>query len=384
MDTTEPETEGQEENILLNHKLAAGSGNRYVNVYPLMDTAAVYEGQRTASDQKRVFILSRSAFSGSQRNSVTAWSGDINSDLLSFKRQIPAGLNFALSGIPYWTTDIGGFVSGNPTDPAFRELFVRWFQYGTFNPILRVHGTRNPNENELWSYGAGGAKNSGQLRPAALSHAALHLFAGMEDDQRKLYTPMRPLVMDFRTDVRAENIGDQFMFGPAFLVSPVTEPAATMRSLYLPEAKWYDFWTGTITDGGRAINAPAQIDRMPLYVRAGSILPLGPDEEWSTEKPADPIELRIYRGADGDFTLYEDENDNYNYEKGVHATIPFHWSDAAHTLTVGDRQGQFPGMLQSRTFRVVFVDEKHGTGIEPANEPDKIVQYSGKQISVTP
>ena len=153
MDTTEPETEGQEDNILINHQLAAGSGNRYVNVFPLLDTQAVYQGQRSASDKKRVFILSRSAFAGSQRNGVTAWSGDINSDWLSFRRQVPAGLNFAVSGIPYWTTDIGGFVFGSPTDPAFRELFVRWFQFGTFNPILRVHGTRNPDENELWSYG---------------------------------------------------------------------------------------------------------------------------------------------------------------------------------------------------------------------------------------
>ncbi len=198
------------------------------------------------------------------------------------------------------------------------------------------------------------------------------------------YTPMRPLVMDFRTDVRAENIGDQFMYGPAFLVNPVTEPSATTRNLYLPDAKWYDFWDGKAIDGGRAIDAAAPIDRLPLYVRAGSIVPLGPDEEWSTEKPADPIELRVYRGADGDFTLYEDENDNYNYEKGVHATIPLHWDDAAHKLTVGDRVGQFPGMLQSRTFRVVFVRENHGAGIDPASEADKVVQYSGKQISVTP
>jgi alpha-D-xyloside xylohydrolase len=383
MDTTEPETEGQDENILLNHKLSVGSGNRYVNVYPLLDTGAVYEGQRSASDQKRVFILSRSAFSGSQRNSVTAWSGDINSDFFSFKRQIPAGLNFALSGIPYWTTDIGGFVSGNPTDPAYRELFIRWFQYGTFNPVLRVHGTRNPNENELWSYGPEAQTilvNYDRLRYRMLPY----IYSLAWKTTSESYTLMRPLVMDFRTDVRAENIGDQFMFGPAFLVTPVTEPAATTRNLYLPEAKWYDFWTGTITEGGRAIDAAAPIERMPLYVRGGSILPLGPDEEWSTEKPEDPIELRVYRGADGDFTLYEDENDNYNYEKGVHATITFHWSDAAHTLTVGDRQGQFPGMLQSRTFRVVFVDAKHGAGIEPENEPDKVVQYSGKQISVTP
>ena len=383
MDTTEPETEGQDENILLNHHLAAGSGNRYVNIYPLLDTGAVYEGQRRASDQKRVFILSRSAFSGSQRNSVTAWSGDINSDFFSFKRQIPAGLNFALSGIPYWTTDIGGFVFGSPDDPAFRELFIRWFQYGTFNPVLRVHGTRNPDENELWSYGADAQKilvSYDRLRYRMLPY----IYSLAWKTTSESYTPMRPLVMDFRTDVRAENIGDQFMFGPAFLVSPVTEPAATARSLYLPNATWYDFWTGTSIGGGRTIDAAAPIDRMPLYVRAGSILPLGPDQEWSTEKPADPIELRIYRGADGDFTLHEDENDNYNYEKGVHATIPFHWDDAGRTLTVGSRQGQFPGMLESRTFRVVFVGENHGNGIEPASAPDKVVQYSGKQIGVTP
>jgi alpha-D-xyloside xylohydrolase len=383
MDTTEPETEGQDENILLNHNLSAGSGNRYVNVYPMLDTGAIYQGQRSASDQKRVFILSRSAFAGSQRNSVTAWSGDINSDWFSYRRQIPAGLNFELSGIPYWTTDIGGFVFGVPTDPAFRELFVRWFQYGTFNPILRVHGTRNPDENELWSYGPDAQKilvSFDRLRYRMLPY----IYSLAWKTTNESYTPMRPLVMDFRTDVRAENIGDQFMYGPAFLVNPVTEPSATTRNLYLPNAKWYDFWTGTAIDGGRAMDAAAPIDRLPLYVRAGSILPLGPDEEWSTEKPADPIELRVYRGADGDFTLYEDENDNYNYEKGVHATIPFHWDDAAHKLTVGDRVGQFPGMLQSRTFRVVFVGENHGVGVDPASEADKVVQYSGKHISVTP
>jgi len=383
MDTTEPETEGQEENILLNHKLAAGSGNRYVNTYPLLDTQAVYQGQRSASDKKRVFILSRSAFAGSQRNAVTAWSGDINSDWFSFQRQIPAGLNFSLSGIPYWTTDIGGFVSGSPSDPAFRELFVRWFQYGTFNPILRVHGTRKPDENELWSYGPDAQNilvNFDRLRyrmlPYIYSLAWKTTSAG--------YTPMRPLVMDFRTDPRAQNIGDQFMFGPAFLVNPVTEPAATTRQLYLPEAKWYDFWTGAEVTASRMISAMAPLERLPLYVRAGSILPLGPDEEWSTEKPEDPIEMRIYPGADGDFTIYEDENDTYDYEKGAYATIPLHWSDASRTLTIGDRKGQFPGMLEKRTFRVVLVRENHGVGVNAADEADKVVQYSGKQIAVTP
>ena len=367
----------------MNHKLAAGSGNRYVNVYPLLDTQAVYQGQRSASDKKRVFILSRSAFAGSQRNGVTAWSGDINSDWLSFRRQIPAGLNFALSGIPYWTTDIGGFVFGNPTDPAFRELFIRWFQYGTFNPILRVHGTRHPDENELWSYGPEAQTilvNFDRLRYRMLPYIYSLAWKTTSD----AYTPMRPLVMDFRADLRAQDIGDQFMYGPAFLVNPVTDPAATTRPLYLPESRWYDFWTGSVVEGGRTIDAAAPLERLPLYVRAGSILPLGPDEEWSTEKTADQIELRIYPGADGDFTLYEDENDNYDYEKGAYATIPFHWNDAARTLTIGDRKGAFPGMLESRSFRVVFVSENRGVGINPADHPDKVMQYSGKRITMIP
>ncbi len=374
MDTTEPETEGQEDNILLGHQLAAGSGNRYVNIFPLMDTGAVYEGQRSASDQKRVYILSRSAFSGEQRNSVTAWSGDINSDFFSYRRQIPAGLNFALSGIPYWTTDIGGFVFGNPDDPAFRELFVRWFQFGTFSPILRVHGTRNPDANELWSYGPDAQKIL--VKFDTLRYRMLpYVYSLAWKTTSEGYTPMRPLVMDFRTDERAQNIGDQFMFGPAFLVSPVTEPAASTRQLYLPDAKWYDFWSGTEVAGNRMVEAPAPLDRLPLYVRAGSILPLGPEMEWSTEKPAAPIELRIYPGADGDFTLYEDENDNYNYEKGVRATVPMHWDSKQSTLTIGDRKGEFPGMLKQRTFRVVFVHKDHGAGVAASAEADKIVKY---------
>ena len=383
MDTTEPETEGQEENILLNHKLAAGSGNRYVNAYPLLDTEAVYQGQRSASDRKRVFILSRSAFAGSQRNGVTAWSGDINSDWLSFRRQIPAGLNFALSGIPYWTTDIGGFVFGNPGDPAFRELFVRWFQYGTFNPILRVHGTRQPDENELWSYGPDAQAilvNFDRLRYRMLPY----IYSLAWKTTSEAYTPMRPLVMDFRTDLQAQNVGDQFMFGPAFLVNPVTDAGATKRQTYLPDAKWYDFWTGSVVDGRQTIGAIAPLERLPLYVRAGSIVPLGPDEEWSTEKHADPIELRVYRGANADFTLYEDENDNYDYEKGSYAIISLHWDDGASRLTFSDRTGHYPGMLDRRSFRIVFVSEDHGVGINPADKVDRVVEYAGKQITVTP
>jgi alpha-D-xyloside xylohydrolase len=381
LDTTEPETEGQEESILLGHKLFIGSGDRYANIFPLMTTRAVYEGQRSASDQKRVFILSRSAFAGAQRNAVTAWSGDVLSDWMSFKRQIPAGLNFSISGIPYWTTDIGGFISGgNLNDPNFRELFIRWFQFGALSPIFRVHGTRDPDENELWSYGPDAQKIL--LQYDTLRYRLLpYIYSLAWKVTSENYTPMRPLVMDFRQDVNAQNVGDQFMYGPAILVNPVTELGATERRLYLPQAKWYDFWTGAASDGGKFLNAPAPIERMPLYVRAGSIIPLGPEEEYTDQKPADPIELRVYPGADGSFTLYEDENDTYNYERGKYATIPIHWNDATQTLTFGERKGSFPGMLANRVFHVVLVRENRGAGIASSQDLDLTVKYSGKEVT---
>jgi len=203
------------------------------------------------------------------------------------------------------------------------------------------------------------------------------------------YTPMRALAMDFRQDVRAANTGDQFMFGPAIMVNPVTEPHATSRSVYLPgtglpvdEPKWFDFWTGKPELRTGEITASAPLSRIPLYVRPGSIIPLGPDEEWSTQKPADPIELRVYPGADGDFILYEDEGDTYGYEKGSYSTIPLHWDDHAHTLTIGARKGSFPGMLQSRSFNVVLVGENHGVGIAPADHADRVVRYEGREMKV--
>jgi alpha-D-xyloside xylohydrolase len=382
LDTDEPETEGRETGILVSNKVALGSGARFANLYPLMTTGAVYEGQRKSSNQKRVFILSRSAFAGEQRNSVAAWSGDVESNWLSFARQIPAGLNFALSGMPYWTTDIGGFIIGNPDDAAYRELFIRWFEYGTFCPIFRLHGTRTTNQNELWSYGPDAQKiltSYDRLRYRLMPY----IYSLAWKTTSEAYTPMRPLAMDFRTDTRALNIGDQFMFGPALLVNPVTEPSAVSRRMYLPKTKWYDFWTGREIDGGSMIDAAAPLDRMPLYVRAGSIVPMGPDVEYATEKPADPMELRVYSGGDASFTIYEDENDNYNYEKGARATIRIDWDDAGRRLTIGERQGQFPGMLRARTFRIVFVGENHGNGIEPTAQSDKTVDYSGKSVTIT-
>jgi len=383
MDTTEPETEAREENVMVTNKVAIGNGARYANIFPLMTTQGVYEGQRASSDAKRVFILSRSAFAGSQRNAVTAWSGDVNSDWETLRRQVPAGLNFALSGLPYWTTDIGGFTSGNPNDPAYRELFIRWFQFGAFCPIFRVHGTRTNDQNELWSYGADAQKiltRFDRLRYELMPYI-YSLAWRVTSDQ---YTLMRPLVMDFREDVRAQNTGDEFLFGPSILVAPVTEPGATARHLYLPQAQWYDFWNGKTVSGGKAIDSPVTVERIPLFVRAGSIVPIGPDVEYAAEKAADPVELRVYQGANGSFTLYEDENDGYRYEKGAYATIPIAWDETSKTLTIGDRKGSFPGMLSSRAFRVVFVRDGHGTGIGGTAQADRVVQYSGQQLTVKP
>jgi alpha-D-xyloside xylohydrolase len=371
MDTTEPESEGVEESFMMHDKVGGMSGARYANLFPLMTTTVVHDGQRSESDRKRVYILSRSAFAGIQRNGVTAWSGDVLSDFETYKRQIPAALNFELSGVPYWTSDVGGFIMGHPNDPEFRELFVRWFQFATFCPIFRVHGTRYPDANELWSYGPDAQAalvKFDKLRYKLMPYIYSTAWMVTHDS----YTPMRPLVMDFASDPRALNIGDQFLFGPSILVNPVTEQGATSRRLYLPAGtRWYDYWTGEAQDGGKSIEAAAPLDSIPLYVRAGAILPLGPDIEWSTEKPADPIELRVFPGADGNFTLYEDENDNYDYEKGVYATIPFRWDDATRTLTIGARRGSFPGMLQTRTFRVAI-----------NGGPGKTVDYSGAEVSV--
>jgi len=381
LDTTEPETEGRADNLLTTNKVAIGNGARYANEFPLMTTAAVYEGQRKASDQKRVFILSRSTYAGAQRNAAATWSGDIDPKWETFRRQIPAGLNYSLSGLPYWTTDIGGFVVANPDDPAYRELYVRWFEFGAFCPIFRAHGTRTTNQNEIWSYGPDAQKiltSYDRLRYRLMPYIYSLAWRTTHDG----YSIMRPLVSDFRGDVRAQNVGDQFLFGPSILVSPVTEPGATQRHIYLPDATWTDFWTGVSMRGAKSLDVDAPLAREPLFVRAGSIVPLGPDLQYAAEKPADPIELRIYPGADGSFTIYEDEGDTYNYEKGAFATIVIGWDNNSRMLTIGDRAGSFPGMQQQRTFHLVVVRPGHGTGIEPTSDPERSVRYDGKQQTV--
>jgi len=197
------------------------------------------------------------------------------------------------------------------------------------------------------------------------------------------YTIQRPLVMDWRTDPGVRDIGDQFLFGPSILVSPVLEPKASGRTLYLPDSPaWYDFWTGASQTGGHEIHADAPLDRIPLFVRAGSILPLGPEIEYANEKPEGPIELRIYRGADGEFALYQDSGDSYDYEKGAYAVTPIHWSESTRTLTIGDREGRYPEMPAAMEFRIVWVSARHGAGIVPDSSPDRTVEYTGKAISV--
>jgi alpha-D-xyloside xylohydrolase len=260
---------------------------------------------------------------------------------------------------------------------------VRWFEFGTFCPIFRAHGTRTTNQNEIWSYGSEAQKvlvAYDKLRYRLMPY----IYSVAWKVTNEGYTMMRPLVMDFRPDVRAQNVGDEYLFGPAVLVAPVYEPGTATKHLYLPKAKWYDFWTGKMWDGGRTIDIAAPLGVMPLFVRGGSIVPLGPDIEFVSQKSADPIELRVYRGADGDFTLYEDQGDTYNYEHGTYSTIAFHWEETKQALTIGDRHGQFPGMLESRTFRVVFVGDNHGGGASPTEKVDKVVQFRGQQLTVTP
>jgi alpha-D-xyloside xylohydrolase len=377
-DCTEPSDDG---NALVDKKVFLGSGDFYRNSYPLLSNQAVYEGQRATNTDKRVVILTRCAFPGQQRYATALWSGDISGDWSTFKKQIPAGLNICMAGFPYWTTDTGGF--NHPRDQYesddYAELLTRWYQFSAFCPVLRVHGMGS--QTELWNY----PKASNDL--VAYDKLRYRLMPYIYSLGWKVtsenYTIMRALPMDFRADAKALDIGDQYMFGPAFMVTPVTEAKAASRNVYLPSnTTWINFWTGESTVGGKSVDTPAPVKTLPLYVRAGSIIPMGPDLQYATEKPADPIELRVYRGADGSFTLYEDEGDNYNYEKGAYATIPIQWKESSKTLTLGDRKGEFSGMLRNRTFKIVWARPGKGIGGDPSNAPDTEVRYEGKAVEI--
>jgi alpha-D-xyloside xylohydrolase len=369
---------------------ALGPAAEYLNAYPLMNAKGIYEGQRAANPDKRVFILTRSAFAGSQRYGAAVWSGDIAARWTDMKDQIAAGINFSMSGVPYWTMDIGGFAVERRYEQAtgetleeWREQMTRWYQFGAFCPLFRVHGQYpfreifnvapedHPAYRSMLYYD--------KLRYRLLPY--LYSLSGMvwRDD----YTMMRGLVMDFGKDTAVRDIADEFMLGPSLLVAPVCTYKARQREVYLPAGQgWYDLYTGKFGEGGQRIHADAPYQRMPVYVKEGSILPLGPDLQYTDQHPADTITLYVYTGRNGDFTLYEDEGTNYNYEKGRFAIIPIHYDQDAGTLTIGRRQGAFTGMLQKRVFKIRSIGRVKPLPMDEKGKDSDTCIYDGSQKTV--
>ncbi len=368
---------------------ALGSSTEYLNAYALVNAQAIYEGQRSVDPDKRVFLLTRNGFSGLQRYSTASWSGDIGTSWTDMRMQMAAGLGYSMSGIPFWGMDIGGFsVMSKFYDAAsqdeWQEMQARWHQWGTFVPLFRTHGQWP--RRELWNIAPEGSpayesilwymKLRYRLMPYLYSlTAAVHF-----DDA----TLMRGLPMDFPADPEVRDLSDQWLFGPALMPCPVYEYKARSRSVYFPEGIWYDFYTGAVVEipdqvgNDRRITVDAPYGRMPLYVRGGSIVPIGPEMEWSAEKPADDILLAVYAGADAQFILYEDDGLTYDYEKGRYSAIPIRWVDSERTLLVGAREGSYPGMPQERSFRVVVIDADNPQPYDPDAEGVLKVRYSGK------
>lgn len=383
LDSSEPEIwNGQSDATLDALRLSIGNGARYTNVFPLMHTGGVHDHWRKTTERKRVFILTRSAFLGQQRYATTVWSGDVIGTWMTFRRQIAAGLNFQMSGLPYWTTDIAGYgwpYERDTRDPDYQELYVRWFQYGVFCPILRTHGHRVNDTNELFSYGSQTPTLIfyDKLRYRLLPYIYSLAWRITSDD----YTMQRGLPMDWPADRRARDIGDQFMFGPAFLVAPVTEPGTTNRAVYLPQAPaWYDFWSGKRLDASQTVQAPAPLDRIPLYIRAGSIVPLGPEVQ-DAYGQMETLEVRVYPGADSDFEWYSDAGDTYHYENGQRRIVPMHWDDAARILQLGEALGSYPEMPERVLIRLIIVGEGHGAGADMAAS-DGESTYQGKALHI--
>ena len=371
---------------------ALGPSTKYFNTYALVNAMAIYNGQRNVDPNKRVFLLTRSGFAGLQRYSTATWSGDIGTRWEDMKAQIPAGLNYAMSGIPYWTFDIGGFCVENRYAQAkegsedmneWRELNTRWYQFGSFCPLFRSHGQYplrevfniSPEGHPAYQSMVYYDKLRYYLMPYTYSLAGLTYFND--------YTIMRAMVMDFGNDKNVESLGDQYMFGPSLLVAPVYKYKARTREVYLPvSCGWYDFYSGKFISGGRKIEAEAPYERMPLFVKEGSIIPVGPEIQYTDEKPADPLTLYVYTGRDCAFTLYEDEGTNYNYEKGACSTIKFSFKNSTGELTIGDRFGEFKGMLKSRTFNVVWISNDKPVAFDPQIVPVESVTYYGQKLTI--
>jgi alpha-D-xyloside xylohydrolase len=547
MDGSEPEFVSAEDRFILAETVKSNRNNelgtmaRYLNAFSLMTTKGVYENQRAVSDKKRVFILTRSAFAGQQRNASASWSGDTFAGWETFKNQVSSAVNFSMAGVPYWTSDVGAFYPffayKDPlNDPAYIELYLRWFQFVSFTPILRTHGTAIPRE--VWRFGEPGSSGyDTQVKFIKLRYRLMpYIYSTAWKVTDEGYSFIRGMAADFPGDKQAKDTGSQFMFGKSLMACPVTKELynetknkgdyiyyrnlfapdgkehglkyeaydgldlkdlratrkldtssmgwagnipldikleysqrwtgkilsneagsydftaitdgslrlwfdgklvidardnreekrfpftaklkantkysiklehqqfrmkqAIMRlnwhtpamkkdeakkqiSVYLPEGKkWFDFWTGRRVKAGDVKLKPA-IDTMPLYVPAGSIIPMGPNMQYTSEKPAAPIELRVYTGADAEFNLYEDEGDNYNYENGDYSIIPIVWKEKEKTLIIGKRKGKFPGMLKTRRFDVVFVRPGRGMGMNEKGRPDVKVKYSGKEVFIS-
>lgn len=414
MDSTEPDNFDMKD-ADYDVPTALGSLRRVRNAYPLITVGGVYDHQRAVSDDKRVFIMTRSGFAGQQRYGANVWSGDVGSSWETLRNQIPAGLNFTLTSNPNFNTDIGGFFAGayNTTEgygsacrnPLYQELYVRWMQYGLFCPIFRSHGTEVPRE--IYNFGKKGEPVYDAIeRTIRLRYRLIpYIYSTAWQVTSADGSYLRPLVCDFPDDSRVWDMGHEFMFGRNILAAPVVHaqytPEKTVSvdemsgrdekdgdkraadvaidftkektaTFYLPKGtQWYDFHTGQRYDGGGDITITTTLDLTPMFVRAGSIVPVGEEMQWVGEQPYDVLEMRVYPGADATFTLYDDAGDGYDYEKGVRSEITFTWKNSSRTLTIGQRKGSYPGMLEKRTFNVVLPD---GT--------TRKVEYVGKKMSV--
>lgn len=362
------------------------------NAFSLMNAKGIYEGQRSVDPNKRIFMLTRSGFAGLQRYAAATWSGDIGSRWEDLNHQIPAGLNFTMSGLPYWTTDIGGFSvetryenATGETLEEWRELNARWYQYGVFCPLFRAHG-QFPYR-EIYNI----APEDHPAYKSILFYNKLryrmmpYIYSLIGQTYHNDYTMMRGLPMDFSSDKKVLNIANQFMFGPNLLVNPVTEYKKRSRELYLPNINgWYNFYTSEFLEGGQTITAEAAYEQIPLFVKEGSILPCGPNIEYTSQKSSEPFTIYVYTGKDASFSLYEDENTNYNYEKGKFSNIEFQYNEASKTLTIADRKGSFDGMQKSRIFNIVFIGKNKNATFQLISNPNegKKVKYNGSKIEV--